>query len=66
MTESKAADYLDLSVSTLQKWRSLGTAGPRYLKMGGQIRYRQADLDEFIEESIRDPRGPAAIDGGVE
>jgi predicted DNA-binding transcriptional regulator AlpA len=42
-----AAAYLGLQVSTLHKWRNTGR-GPRFIKMGGAIRYRLADLDAFI------------------
>lgn len=45
-----AAKRLDLSHQTLEKWRSLGT-GPRYVRLGAKaIRYRQADLDAFVNE----------------
>lgn len=45
---AESGEYLGLSVATLANWRSAGT-GPEYLKVGGRIRYRLADLDAFVE-----------------
>lgn len=43
----EAAEYLGLSVSTLNKWRCYGE-GPKFVKLGRAIRYRMSDLDEYI------------------
>jgi len=48
MTEREAAEYLGLSVYTLQQWRFRGQK-PDYLKLGKAVRYREADLEAFIE-----------------
>ena len=45
--ETKAAQLLDLRVKTLRRWRWAGK-GPRFVKLGSAVRYRLADLDEFI------------------
>jgi len=52
MTVQQAADYLGLAVSTLNKWRCLG-GGPVFLKMGRAVRYRQKNLDSYIETAER-------------
>ncbi|ANN58680.1 hypothetical protein A9174_19310 [Mesorhizobium loti NZP2037] len=44
--------------TTLQFWRTKGR-GPRYINRGGRILYRQADLDEFIESGVTDPKAAA-------
>ncbi|QNH11204.1 helix-turn-helix domain-containing protein [Xanthomonas sp. SI] len=57
-----AAKHLGISVSTLDKMRMEGR-GPRYLKIGGRVFYRRADLDAYIEGSVvetSDSRGAAA------
>ena len=47
-TES-AAHFLNLSAVTLSKWRVTG-GGPRFLKFGRSIKYRVADLQEWMLE----------------
>jgi hypothetical protein len=39
-----------ISPRTLERWRWLGE-GPQYLKLGGRVLYRVADIEEF-ETSI--------------
>ena len=45
--EVEAAKYLDCSHRTLQKKRGVG-GGPKYLKIGRLVKYRQSDLDAFL------------------
>jgi hypothetical protein len=49
LTEVQAADYLRLSVRTLQAWRVRG-AGPLFIRAGRAIRYRQYDLLAWIKQ----------------
>lgn len=46
-----AASYLGMSKSTLEKTRVFG-GGPKYLKLGHLVRYRQQDLDEWMSERL--------------
>lgn len=46
-----AARYLGLGVNTLNKMRAEGR-GPRYLKLGNRVFYRQQDLDAYVEGNI--------------
>ena len=48
LTEVQAAEFLALSVRTLQSWRLRG-GGPRYVKCGRACRYRRRDLLEWME-----------------
>jgi predicted DNA-binding transcriptional regulator AlpA len=59
-----AAHYLGLELSTLHRWRRAGV-GPRFVKMGGAIRYNTTDLDDFIAESTRRPCGGSPAGGEV-
>jgi hypothetical protein len=43
-----AADYLAISVGTLNNWRCHKTVKIPYLKFGKSVRYEQVTLDEFI------------------
>lgn len=47
-----AARRCGLSVSTLNKLRLTG-GGPRFAKLGRAVRYRVADVDAWIEASLR-------------
>ena len=46
-----AAEYLGLSASALNKYRSAGK-GPRYLRIGNRVFYRMADLDAYVEKGV--------------
>ncbi|MDX6081142.1 helix-turn-helix domain-containing protein [Xanthomonas campestris pv. incanae] len=46
-----AAAFLGLTASTLEKMRHEGR-GPRYVKIGGRVFYRQSDLDAYLEASV--------------
>jgi excisionase family DNA binding protein len=45
---SQAASYLGVSVASLRKWSNEGLV-PAHRTPGGQRRYSQADLDEFVQ-----------------
>jgi excisionase family DNA binding protein len=48
LSNTDAAAYLGISPKTLNDWRSAGR-GPDYLKIGTLVRYRQSDLDAYLE-----------------
>ncbi|QND73647.1 helix-turn-helix domain-containing protein [Tardiphaga robiniae] len=48
LTENQAADFLNLSVRTLQAWR-VKVAGPGFVRAGRAVRYRRSDLILWIE-----------------
>lgn len=54
--ERDAADLLKLSMRTLQAWRCRGF-GPRFVKVGRAIRYRQSDIIAWIEANLVSPSG---------
>ncbi|WP_310532557.1 helix-turn-helix domain-containing protein [Novosphingobium sp.] len=47
LDEVAAAEVLRLQPKTLCRWRWEGR-GPAYVKVGGAIRYRIADIDEYV------------------
>jgi hypothetical protein len=49
-----AAVKLNTSEATLNTWRSRGR-GPKYVKIGGKVFYRDEDLDDFISKNVIDP-----------
>lgn len=52
--EARLAARLGVSRSTLQSWRYAGR-GPRYIKIGRFIRYRNADIDAYLRTQTRGP-----------
>lgn len=61
LTTSEAAEVLRLQKNTLEVWRCTGK-GPRFTRFGRAIRYRQVDLDKFIQDNLHcntsDDHGP--------
>lgn len=51
MNVQRAASYLSIAKSTLDKMRGDGR-GPRYLRLGTRVYYRREDLDEYLRGRI--------------
>ena len=51
LTRRQAAEFLNLKKSTLDAWATRG-GGPAFVKMGRAVRYRPADLLEWVESRI--------------
>jgi len=52
VSPESAAERLGVQPSTLANWRWNG-AGPRYLKVGGRVRYRLHELAEWLDARAR-------------
>jgi len=52
LTQAALADRWNISPRTLERWRWLGQ-GPQYLKVGGQVRYRLADVEAYERNQLR-------------
>lgn len=46
-----AAKHTGLAVSTLEKLRVTGN-GPKYVKLGRSVRYRVADLEDYLAARV--------------
>ena len=46
-TPSETGEFLGIATATLARWRVDGT-GPRVTRLGRHVRYRKADLLDFI------------------
>jgi len=57
----RVADYLQLNLSTVYQWAQQGRLPA--IKLGGRWRFRQADLDAWLETQTR---WPEAGDRGQE
>ena len=51
MNTLEAASYVRLGKPTLERFRVTGE-GPRYAKLGGAVRYRRSDLDEWLASRV--------------
>lgn len=60
MRERAAADYLQVSMRTLQSWRVKG-GGPCFLKLGRAVRYERKALDAWL--AARRYENTAAVAG---
>jgi hypothetical protein len=60
LSADEVASYLDVSVATLDRWRSEGT-GPNYIKAGSGIRYPENCVAEYVQAQLQlpDPSGAA-------
>lgn len=47
------AKRLGVKVDTLAAWRSRGTYGLRFVKIGRKVFYRACDVEAFIRRNIR-------------
>lgn len=64
LNTTEAATYTRLGKPTLERLRVSGE-GPIYAKLGGAVRYRKADLDEWIEgRLIRSTSADPSTDKG--
>lgn len=52
VTEREAADFLGVSVKTVQAWRARG-GGPKFAKFGRAVRYPLNELKRWAEEQMR-------------
>jgi excisionase family DNA binding protein len=49
LDDHQASNYLGLKKGTLSVWRSTGRYQIPFVKIGSKVRYRQSDLDEWLE-----------------
>jgi len=53
LTIDQAAEYLAIPKATIYTWRTRRVGfGPRAVKIGGNLRYRRSDLDQWVAAHI--------------
>lgn len=48
LTTRQAAEALQVKDTTLEQWRWNGK-GPQFIKVGRSVRYRESDIEAFLE-----------------
>ena len=56
MTPRDAAVYIGVKINTLAVWRMTNKYGLPFVKLGKVVRYRKADLDEWINKNVSTDR----------
>jgi hypothetical protein len=59
LTQLELARRWCLSTATIERWRSEGI-GPRFLKLGGQVRYRLDDILDYEASCLRSSTSSSA------
>jgi predicted site-specific integrase-resolvase len=52
LTPASLASRWSIAPNTLKQWRWNGR-GPLYVKIGGRVLYRLADIEQFEEQKLR-------------
>lgn len=61
LTQRETAKLLnDISVRSLERWRVAGV-GPRYIKVGRQVRYDEQDIQAWLDERRRVSTSAAVV-----
>ena len=61
VTESEVSRLLQVSLARLRKWR-VEKRGPRFIKIGSMVRYRLADLQQWLSSQPTGGDGSLAGD----
>jgi len=51
ITRDEAAEMLGLKPQTLAKWAYTNRCNLKMIKIGSRVRYRVADVEDFIDEN---------------
>lgn len=51
LTTDEASQQLKMSPQTLADWR-WKSKGPKFVKVGRLVRYRQSDLDQWLQRQV--------------
>jgi excisionase family DNA binding protein len=60
LTLEEVAGYLQVPVKTLYDWRHRGL-GPRGLRVGRYVRYRQSALDTWLDTCVDPAHSPPGV-----
>ena len=52
LDQTDLAERWNISARTLERWRWIGE-GPRFVKLGGRVRYRLEDVEAYEAQQVR-------------
>ena len=58
LSTEELADYIGRPVQTVYAMNHRGT-GPRRIRVGRELRYRQSDVDRWLDSNAIDPKSDA-------
>jgi predicted site-specific integrase-resolvase len=58
----ETAERLKVPPGTLRYWRCAGI-GPAYVKLGGRVKYDEADVEAYVNANKRKPSVRATLEG---
>ena len=50
LNENQVAQFLNCTKAALRRWRREGR-GPRFVKIGRLVRYRQEEIEDFVNQN---------------
>lgn len=59
-TPTEVADYLQLPIQTLYRWRTTGDGPPAH-KIGRHLRYRRDDIDAWLLSKKKEERSESPV-----
>jgi hypothetical protein len=59
LSETQAADLLQVAPGTLSVWRCTGRYALPFVKIGARVRYRRGDLQAWLDSRVRGKGTPA-------
>jgi excisionase family DNA binding protein len=60
LTTEELAEYLNLPIGTLYRFNYIGS-GPRPIKVGRHLRYRESDIDRWLDSRTPCTEGFLAV-----
>lgn len=57
LTPQQAAEFLGVTIGTLAVWRCTKRYPLPFIKIGRRVKYRIADLNQFIENGLNNDEG---------
>ena len=60
LNQNELAARWGISARSLERWRWAGL-GPAFLKLGGRVVYRQADIEAYEAENLRGSTSQGAV-----